>query len=72
MGRCRCWLRHCATSRKVVVLIPGGVTGIFHCLNHSGPTVVVGSNQPQTEIGTRDIAWVGGGGGGVNAGGAWG
>ena len=24
------WLRHCATSRKVVVSIPDVVTGIFH------------------------------------------
>ena len=24
------WLKHCATSRKVAVSIPDGVTGIFH------------------------------------------
>ena len=24
------WLRHCATSRKVVGSIPNGVTGFFH------------------------------------------
>jgi len=24
------WLRHCATSRKVVNSIPDGVIGIFH------------------------------------------
>jgi hypothetical protein len=23
-------MRHCSTSRKVMVLIPDGVTGIFH------------------------------------------
>ena len=28
--RWRCWLRHCATSRKVAGSIPDGVTGIFH------------------------------------------
>jgi len=26
----RSWLRHCATSRKVVGSIPDGVIGIFH------------------------------------------
>jgi len=24
------WLRHCATSRKVVGFIPDGVIGLFH------------------------------------------
>jgi hypothetical protein len=28
--RWRSWLRHCTTSRKVVGLIPDGVTGFFH------------------------------------------
>jgi len=28
--RWRSWLRHCATSRKVVGSIPDGVDGIFH------------------------------------------
>ena len=28
--RCRSWLRHCATSRKVAGLVPNGVIGIFH------------------------------------------
>jgi hypothetical protein len=27
--QCRSWLRHCATSRKVVGSIPNGVTEIF-------------------------------------------
>jgi len=26
------WLKHCATSRKVVALIPNGITAIFHWL----------------------------------------
>jgi hypothetical protein len=28
--RWRCWLRHCATSRKVAGSISDGVIGIFH------------------------------------------
>jgi hypothetical protein len=28
--RYRGWLRHCPTTRKVAVLIPEGVTGIYH------------------------------------------
>jgi hypothetical protein len=28
--RWRSWVRHCATSRKVVGSIPDGVIGIFH------------------------------------------
>ena len=30
MTRWSSWLRHCATSRKVVGSIPDGVIGIFH------------------------------------------
>jgi hypothetical protein len=29
LTRQRCWLRHCATSRKVAASIPDGVIGIF-------------------------------------------
>ena len=36
--RWRSWFRHCATSRKVAVSIPDGVTGIFHCHNPSRRT----------------------------------
>jgi len=43
-------LRHCATSRKVAGSIPDGVIGIFHWLNPSGRTLVLGSNQPLTEM----------------------
>jgi hypothetical protein len=28
--RCRSWLRHCATSRKVAGSIPDDIIGIFH------------------------------------------
>jgi hypothetical protein len=56
-------LRHCATSRKVVGLIPDGVTGIFHWHNPLGCTMALGSTQPLTEMSIRDIS--GGGGGGL-------
>ena len=38
----RSWLRHCATSRKVAVLIPDGVIGIFHEHNSAGRTMAPG------------------------------
>ena len=40
--RCRSWLRHCATSRKVAGFISDGVIGIFHSHNPSGRTVAPG------------------------------
>ena len=59
-----CWatrwhsrLRHCATSRKVAGSIPDGVTGIFHWHNPSGRTMALGSNQPLTEMSTRNVSW---------------
>jgi hypothetical protein len=39
------WLSHCATNRKVAVLIPFGVTGFF-IDNISGRTMALGSTQP--------------------------
>jgi hypothetical protein len=51
------WLRHRATSRKVAVSIPEGVTEIFHRLNPSGHTMALGSTQPLTEISTSGISW---------------
>ena len=33
------WLRHCATSRKVLGSIPDGVIGVFHWHNPSGRTM---------------------------------
>jgi hypothetical protein len=44
-----------ATSRKVAVSIPGGVIGIFHLLNPSGPFMAVGSTQTVAETSTRNI-----------------
>jgi len=42
----------------VATSIPGEVVGIFHRLNHSGRTVVLGLTQILTEITTRIIYWV--------------
>ena len=53
--RWRCWLRHCATSRKFAGSIPDGVIVIID--NTSGRTAL-GSTQPLTEISTRNISWV--------------
>ena len=47
--------KHCTTSQKVACSIPDGVTGIFHWLNPSCCTVVLGLTQPQTEMSTRSI-----------------
>jgi len=55
--RWRSWLRHCATSRKVVGSIPDDVIGNFHCRNPSGSNMAVGSSQPRTEMSTRNIFW---------------
>ena len=50
------WLRHCATSWKVMGSVPDGVTGIFHW--HSPErTVALGLTQPVTEMSTRNISW---------------
>jgi len=54
--RWRSWLRHCATSRKVAVSIPDGVTGIFLLHNPSGRTMALGLTQPLTEMSTRNIS----------------
>ena len=51
----RSWLRHCATSWKVAVLIPDGVIGIFHWLNPYDCTMFLGSTQLLTEMSTRDM-----------------
>jgi hypothetical protein len=42
------WLRHCATSQKVVDSIPNVVTGIFHLHNPSAAL------WPPTEMSTRN------------------
>ena len=51
-----CWLRNCATSRKVAGSIPGGVMGIYHWYNPSGRTMVLGSTQPLIQMSTRNIS----------------
>ena len=61
VGRCtrwRCWLRHCATSRKFAGSIPDG---IFHWHNPSGRTMALGLTQTVTEMSTRNIPWGKGG-----------
>jgi hypothetical protein len=37
--------------------IPNGVIGIFQVHNPSGRTMVLGLNQPLTEMSTRNISW---------------
>jgi hypothetical protein len=46
-SRWRSWLRHCATNRNVAGSIPDGV----------GLTMALGSNQPLTEMSTRNLSW---------------
>jgi hypothetical protein len=55
--RCRSWLRHCATNRKVAGSIPGGVIGIFHRHNSLRHTMALGSTQPLREMSTRNVSW---------------
>jgi len=51
-----------ATSRKVAGSIPDGIIGIFHSHNPSGRTMALGSNQPLTEMSTREYFLRGKGG----------
>jgi hypothetical protein len=44
------WLRHYATSQKVVGSIPGDVIGFFNWPNPSSHTIALESTQPLTEI----------------------
>jgi len=53
----RSWLRHCATSWRVVGFIPDGISGIFYWHNFSCHTVALGSIQPLTEMRTRNTSW---------------
>jgi hypothetical protein len=55
-GTWHCWLRHCATSQKVMGSIPD-VAEILHWQNPSSCTMVLRSNQPVAEISTRNISW---------------
>ena len=47
------WSRHCATSRTVPGLIPGGVTGFFSDIFPSDHTMDLGSTQPLVKMSTR-------------------
>ena len=51
------WLRHCATSRKIVGSIPNCVIRIFHWHNPSGRTMALELTQPLTEMSTRNSFW---------------
>jgi hypothetical protein len=53
----RSWLRHCATSRKMVSSMHDGVTGIFHLHNPSGRTMALGLTLPLREMSTKNIFW---------------
>jgi hypothetical protein len=48
------WLRHYATSRKVVSLIPDEVE-FFNLPNPSRRNMALGSTQPLIEMGTRNL-----------------
>jgi hypothetical protein len=50
------WLRHCATSRKLVGSIPDGVIKIFYWPNPAGCTMALGSTQPLKEMSTRSTS----------------
>ena len=52
------WLRRCAANRKVAGSIPAGVNGLFIEIKFFNRTMVLGSNQPLTEMSTRSISWV--------------
>jgi hypothetical protein len=52
--RQRSWLRHYATSRKVVRLSPSEVD-FFNLSNPSSLTMALGSTQPLTEMSTRNF-----------------
>jgi hypothetical protein len=54
--RWRSWLGHCATSQKAAGSISDGIIGIFHWLNPSCRTVVLGTTQTLTEISTSSIS----------------
>ena len=55
--RWRCWLRHCATSRKVAGSIPGGVIGTFRWNNPSSHIMTMRLALPLTETSSRLISW---------------
>ena len=48
--RWQSWLRHCATSQKVMGSIPDGVIGIFHCHNPSSRSMALRLTQSVTKM----------------------
>jgi hypothetical protein len=54
-NKLRSWLRHYATSRKVVGSIPVEGIEFFNWRNPSSSTMALGSAQPLTEISTRNL-----------------
>jgi hypothetical protein len=54
------WLRHYATSRKVVGSIPDSVIGFLNWSNASSRTMTLGSTQSLTEMSTRNLPGEGG------------
>ena len=42
---------------KVAGSIPDGLSGSFNWRNPSSSTMALGSTQPRTETGTRNISW---------------
>jgi hypothetical protein len=53
--RYRNWLRYYATSRKVAGSIPDEVIWFFSWPNPSSRIMAMGSDQPLTEMSTRDL-----------------
>jgi hypothetical protein len=52
------WLRHCATSWKVMGSIPDETIGCFNWPNPSSRTMPLGLTQPLTEMSTRNLTGV--------------
>jgi hypothetical protein len=55
----RTWLRHCATSLKVLGSILDDVIGIFHWHNPSSRTIALGWTRLLREMSTSNISWGG-------------
>jgi hypothetical protein len=51
----RSWLRHCATSRKIVVSSPDEVIVFFNWRNPSSRTVALPLTQRLTEMSTKNF-----------------
>ena len=61
--RWRTCLRRCATGRMAADSVCDGVPATFQLLNPSARTMAARPSQRLTKISTRDVSWVGGGGG---------